>query len=52
MRGLLYFGAPAEIGALFVVIFFLLFAGLVYAVYRNAMREEMDRGANLPLADE
>jgi cbb3-type cytochrome oxidase subunit 3 len=52
MRGLLYLGAPAEIGALFVVFFFILFAALVYAVYRKGIRKEMDRGALLPLNDE
>lgn len=52
MRGLLYMGAPAQIGALFVVFFTLLFLGLIYAVYRRSAREEMNRAAHLPLSEE
>lgn len=51
MRSLLYHGGMSDLGASMVVVFFLLFLGLVWRVYRSAAREEMSRGARLPLEE-
>lgn len=52
MRGLLYSATFDALGSVIVILFFVLFCGLVWSVYRRASQGEMNRASFLPLDDE
>jgi cbb3-type cytochrome oxidase subunit 3 len=52
VRGLLFAGDATWVGAALVVLFLVLFLGLIAVVYRSTAREEMERGSKLPFEGE